>query len=531
MKIDRNKHHPFEFEYVSPIEADAKQVMEWRNDPETLKASFHLMPKVWPSFYREFLDTYFNFPLLAPLFVLYQGKRVAFLRFRPVGHPTGALRLCCDISINLAPSARHQGLGPLILQHIQPWLAERGYEDLYAEIKKENRSSQKAFLKAGFIQLVDQQKTVEDTGQTHAIARFIVELKESLAAAPPAVFILAEVGSNWRCGTLKKDLNCIKTLINAAVEAEADAIKFQVFRPETIYVKNAGSSAYLAESGLEKGMQELFTDLAMPYELIPEIAKLCADQQIAFMATAFSPADFAAIDPYVAKHKIASYELNHIQLLRCAIQAHKPLFLSTGASTEEEIAWAVEFYRQNGGQELTLLQCTAHYPAAYESLNLQVIPWLKQRFKTAVGFSDHSRDPLVAPLAAVALGAQVVEKHFTLNRNLAGPDHFFAINPKELKALVKGIRSVEKSLGQAVKMVQPEEEELRRFARRGIQAICPILRGDKLKEGKNIAILRPGLQPLGLHSKYLSEIEGQQATRALALGEGVQTGDYDRKGV
>lgn len=513
------------FECVRPIESHARLIMEWRNDPVTLQMSFHRQPKVWDSFFEEFKRDYFVFPDLPPLFVVVEGKRVAFLRFQPIVHPSGSTRKCCDVSINVAPECRGQGLGQRSLKAIQSWLRQQGYEDLYAEVKQENSVSQKAFENAGFIKLRDMVKLIEDTGEKVEICRYFVELVPELSSEKP-VFIIAEAGSNWRMGSFERDLLMAKTLIEAAAEAKVDAIKFQTFRPETIYVPNAGISDYLSEEGIEMEMQEIFTDLAMPYEMIPLLADHCQLHEIQFMSTPFSPADFRTVDPYVSIHKIASYEIGHIHLLELAARSGKPLLLSTGAATEEEIAWAVTTFRKLGGKHLTLLQCTARYPAESTTLNLKTIPWLKQRFKAEVGLSDHSRHPVEAPVAAVALGAKVVEKHFTLSNLLPGPDHAFAVKPQELQELVKAVRRTEQMLGYTVKVIDPSEDELRDFARRGIQALRAIKAGELLQEDENIAILRPGKQRLGVHPKFIHDIKGKVATHDILIGQGIQKGDW-----
>lgn len=513
------------FECVRPIASHAQLIMQWRNDPETLRMSFHTEAKEWEPFFREFLDDYFSFPELPPLFVLFKGKRVAFLRFNPISDPAKSTRKCCEISINVSPEFRGQGIGQASLRVAQEWVKQQGYDDLYAEVKKENAISQKTFENAGFIKLHDDIKFAEDTGEQVPICRYFAELSPEWDSEKP-VFIIAEAGSNWRMGNFERDLLMAQALIDIAADAGADAVKFQTFRPETIYVPNAGVSEYLSDAGIQKEMQEIFTDLAMPYEMIPLLADHCFKQGIQFMSTPFSPADFHVVDPYVSIHKIASYEIGHIHLIELAAQSQKPLLMSTGAATEEEIAWAVKTFRKLGGGPLILLQCTARYPAESTSLNLRAIPWLQRRFKVNVGLSDHSRHPIEAPVAAVALGAKVIEKHFTLSNYLPGPDHAFALTPTELKELVKAVRLTEQMLGSSIKEIDPSEEELRHFARRGIQAIRTIHSGDILKEGDNIAILRPGKQPLGLHPKHLSQLNGKPASRTIHIGQGVQRGDW-----
>ena len=190
------------------------------------------------------------------------------------------------------------------------------------------------------------------------------------------VYIIAEAGSNWRMGTPQRDLAMARALIDVAIEAGANAVKFQTYKPETVYVKNAGHSNYLAEAGIKEDILDIFSDLSMPYDMVPKLAEYCKKGGIDFMSTPFSPADFAVIDPFVSVHKIASYEISHIHLLHLAARSGKPLVLSTGASNEEDIAWAVKTFQEAGGMDLCLLQCTAKYPAPMSSLNLKTIPWL-----------------------------------------------------------------------------------------------------------------------------------------------------------
>ncbi len=498
-------------ELVRRTEADGQLVMEWRNNPDTLKASLGQEPKVWETFWPEFSEEYFSTLYLPPLFALFDGKRVAFIRFRPMGDPDHVIRRGVEISLNIAPEFRGKKLAVPILKAALEFLAEQGVDDCFALIKSDNKASQKAFVKAGFESV--------DTGH---IGKFIVRLT---ALSAPNVMVIAEAGSNWRMGSTKRDLEMAKVLVDVAVDAGADAVKFQTYRPDGVYVRNAGSSDYLAASGIKEDIHDIFDDLSMPYEMVPQLAEYCDHHGIAFMATPFSPRDFAAVDPFVKTHKIASYEISHLRLLELAAGSRKPLILSTGATTPADIRWAVDTFQWAGGGPLTLLQCTAKYPAPFDSLNLRVLPWLKSQYGVNVGLSDHSRHPTCAPTAAVALGATVVEKHFTLDNQLPGPDHAFAVTPKELKEMVRAIRKTEEALGSGVKEVLEAEKELYGYARRGLQALRDIETGDELREGVNIAILRPGQQPLGCHPKHLPSLEGKLATRNIPAGEGVHTGD------
>lgn len=514
----------FKLECVRPIEAHGRLVMQWRNDPETLRMSYHSLPKQWEEFYPQFLKDYFAFPDLPPLFVVEQAQPIAFFRFKPVADPFSIHRRCCEISIIVSPSFRGKGVGTQALREIKSWVKAQGYDDLYAEAKVDNIRSDQAFINAGYNRLEDGNKFLEETGETIPIHRYATQLNQETSIN--SVFIIAEAGSNWRMGTFSRDLDMAITMINVAAEAGVDAVKFQTFRPESIYVANAGVSHYLREAGIQQDMQTLFEDLAMPYEMIPLLASHCASKGVEFMSTPFSCSDFDAIQPYVKRNKIASYEIGHIHLIEKAAKSGKPTLISTGAATEDEIEWAVNLYNKLGGKDLTLLQCTACYPASETSLHLKTIPWLQKRYCVNVGLSDHSRDPVCAPVAAVALGAKVIEKHFTLNNLLPGADHAFAITSQELKTLVNAVRNAEKMLGSDVKMIDPSESELRSFARRGVQAIRSIKKGDVFKEGDNIAILRPGNQLLGIYPKYIYDIEGQKAALDISVGKGIQKGDW-----
>lgn len=503
------------FELVQPIEEHARLVMQWRNDPVTLQNSLHTEPKVFESFFPAFKQG-FCFPDLPPLFVVAKGERVAYLRFDPVEN----LRKCCQISINVAPEHRGKKIGQQALVQIQPFLKRQGYEEVWAIIRVENKVSRHVFEQAGFKLKDTIDLPIEDIDESAAVYRY------ALSLVPPqkeGVFIIAEAGSNWCVGTKEENWQMACRMIEAAKEAGADAIKFQTFQPGLIYVENAGKSDYLKG---EEEIGQIFERIKMPYALIPKLHEECQKTGIEFMSSSFSPEDFAAVDPYVKRHKIASYEIGHIHLLELAAKSGKPLILSTGAATEFEIAWAVDTFRGQGGRDLTLLQCTASYPAPVESLNLNAIKWLRERFQVRSGLSDHSLHPYMAPVAAAALGAKVIEKHFTQDRNLPGPDHTFAITFAELAEMVQQVRQVEAMLGSDVKGIHPVEQELRCFAKRGIQAIKDIRKGDLLVEGENIAILRPGKRVLGVHPRFLATLQGKPAKRNIALGDGVQKGDW-----
>lgn len=520
---------PMSLELVQPCEAHAHVVMTWRNAPDTLAASFHQQPKVWPEFYLEFASTYFE-TMPTPVFGLVGGQRVGFCRFRPATHPLHLTGKCVDISIMLEPEEQGKGHGMQLLEAVEHYLRQQGVDSVVAEVRLDNTTSREFFVKAHYQSVGNVTVHVADIAEDVTVERFVKELTPAYWRQGH-VTIIAEAGSNWRMGNPKRDMAMGKALVDVAAEAGADVVKFQTYRPETTYVGNAGQSDYLADAGIKEDISAIFADLAMPYEMLGELAEYCRTKGVGFMSTGFSVVDMAAIDPHTDLHKIASYENGHLRLLEYAAKTGKPTVISTGASSMADVTWAVDTYRQLGGRDLCVMQCTAKYPAPMDALNLNTLSWLRQRYGVAVGLSDHSRDPIIAPLAAVGLGARCIEKHYTLNNHLPGPDHAFAIEPDELALMVESVREAEQSLGDGIKAVSPAEEELAAFARRGLQALRDIKSGEPLVEDDNVAILRPGKQPQGAHPKYAAashpqSMVGKKANKAIAAGTAVKVEDW-----
>ncbi len=356
----------------------------------------------------------------------------------------------------------------------------------------------------------------------------VIELRSgrTIGAGQP-VYIIAEAGSNWRMGAPKRDLAMAHALIDVAKDTGCDAVKFQTYKSHTVYAAGAGESDYLAESGIKESINEIFDDLSMPYEMIEKLATYAKKRGIDFMSTPFSKEDADAVDPFVELHKIASYEISHTELQAHLAGKGKPIVFSTGASTYEDIDFAMEHLRKSGAKQLGMFQCTAKYPAPLAEINVAEITALQARYGIPVGLSDHSREATIAPAAAVALGASLIEKHYTLNNKLPGADHPFALEPAELAAMVQAIRATERARGRVGKHVSEAERELFAFARRGLQATSPIAKGDAFKLGDNIAILRPGKHPLGAHPRFLDAIQGRRARRAIGLGAGVLVEDVE----
>lgn len=333
-------------------------------------------------------------------------------------------------------------------------------------------------------------------------------------------FIIAEAGSNHN-GSFRK----AKALIDVAAAAGADAVKFQTFRAEKLYLKNAGQSRYLK---IKKSIYDIIKEMEMPAAWIGKLAKYCKHKGILFLSTPTDEDCVDLLDPYVPAYKIASYEMTAVPLVEYIARKKKPVILSTGAADMAEVREAIRVVRRAGNDQIVVMQCTASYPAPLDSVNLRTIATMKRAFHIPVGLSDHSREPDVAPMAAVALGANMIEKHFTLSNRLPGPDHRFAVEPDELERMVQKIRAVEAALGSGRKETLPVEKELRQFARRSIFAVRDIRRGERLTRA-NIGVLRCGTQKGRLHPGQFKNILDTKAVRAIRANTAIKAGDYAGK--
>ncbi len=329
-------------------------------------------------------------------------------------------------------------------------------------------------------------------------------------------FVIAEAGSNHN-----RDLEQAKRLIDVAAIAGADAVKFQLFRADRLYPKTAGQSDYLKQ---DRSIYDIIADMEMPYEWVPELAAYSKEKGILFLASVFDEESAEMLAPYVPAFKIASYEMTHLPLVKHLSGMGKPVIIATGTASLEEVGETVEAVRKTGNEQIILMQCTASYPAPLESLNVRAMVTLREAFGVPAGLSDHSRDPLVGPLAAVALGGHILEKHFTLSNTLPGPDHSFAVEPDELALMVTKVREVEWSLGSGEKVPHPVEAELRLFARRHLVAVKDIAVGE-LFNRENALVLRRGKLDPGLEPKYYEQILGKPAKRAIQAGTAIRKED------
>ena len=319
-------------------------------------------------------------------------------------------------------------------------------------------------------------------------------------------YIIAEAGSNHN-GSLEQ----AKKLIDAAAEAKADAIKFQIFKAESLYSKYTPEFSYLKG----QNVYELIKNIETPREWIKELARYCKEKNIDFLASAF---DFDAVDildKYVPAFKISSFEIVDLELIKYAAEKGKPMIISTGMANLGEIEDAINAIKLVGTEDIILLHCNSLYPTPVEIVNLKAIEAMRTAFKVPAGFSDHTLG-IHIPVAAVAMGACAIEKHFTLDRTLPGPDHSFAIEPDELKEMVRCIREVEKAKGNGIKdKSELESEEMYAKARRSIHAKVDIPKGAKIIRDMLI-VKRPGY---GIKPKFIDIVVGREAKKDIKEDE------------
>ena len=299
--------------------------------------------------------------------------------------------------------------------------------------------------------------------------------------------IIAEAGVNHN-----GDFELAKQLVDKAVEGGADIVKFQTCKAENVISRYADKAEYQKVTTGEADSQlEMVRKLMLTYEEYGKLKEYCDEKGIEFLSTAF---DLPSVDYLhsigMRRWKIPSGEITNLPLLIKIAKLGEPIIMSTGMSELSEVADAIKVLKENGAGEITILHCTTEYPAPYEDVNLKAIDTMKETFGLPVGYSDHTKG-LEIPVAAVARGACVIEKHFTLDRNMEGPDHKASIEPDELKQMVDMIRHVEVAIGDGVKKVSPSELKNQDIARKSIIAKTAIKAGDVFTE-ENITTKRPG---------------------------------------
>jgi len=317
-------------------------------------------------------------------------------------------------------------------------------------------------------------------------------------------FIIAEVGINHN-----GDVNSAKKMIDLAKECGVDAVKFQTFKAEEFVSNPVETYTYKSQEKLvTESMLEMFKRYEFSEGEWKEIFNYCKNMNIICFSTPQNPSDLDFLLKIVDLPiiKIGSDDLTNLELLKCYASKNKPMIISSGMAFISEIEDAVETIREKDNNDLVILHCTSSYPSEPEEVNLKKMLTIRQAFDVIVGFSDHTVGTIAAT-GAVALGAKVIEKHFTLDKKLPGPDHWFSSDPKELSQLVQAIRYTEKSLGNYIVNPTPKEMEMRKIARRSIVAARDIKKGEVITPEK-LNLKRPGT---GLPPKFINYILKKEA--------------------
>ncbi len=331
-------------------------------------------------------------------------------------------------------------------------------------------------------------------------------------------FVIAEISANHN-----GNINKAKELIRAASDCGADAVKLQTYTPDTMTI-DSDKDDFFIKGGLWDGytLYNLYKEAHTPYDWHEELFDLAANLNIICISTPF---DETAVDllhdlncPAI---KIASFEVTDLPLLESAALLKKPMIISTGMANEDDISLALNTIQKHGNQELCLLHCVSGYPTPFDQYNISTINLLKEKFNCMVGLSDHTLDTEVS-VASVALGAKIIEKHFTLDRDDKGPDSEFSLEPRELQKLVKEVENAWKSLGfPSLEKKEVEKENLR--FRRSIYISNDIRKGE-LHSADNIRRIRPGF---GLEPRYFSEVIGKRASKDLFKGDPLTFQDFE----
>lgn len=323
--------------------------------------------------------------------------------------------------------------------------------------------------------------------------------------------IIAEAGVNHN-----GSLETAKKLALAAREAGADIVKYQTFQPEKLVTETAQKAGYQKETtGAGESQLEMLKKLALSYDEFRELKAYCEEIGIEFLSTAFDLESVAFLHELgCGIWKIPSGEITNLPYLRKIASYHEEVILSTGMATMEEIREAMDALKAGGAGKITLLHCTTAYPAPFDQINLRAMLTLGETFGVPIGYSDHSRGISVA-CAAAALGATVLEKHFTLDRNMEGPDHKASLEPGELKEMTESVRNIELSLGDKKKAPTALETENSKAARKSIVAARAIRKGEELTE-ENLTVKRPGT---GISPMKWDSVTGTRAIRDFGKDE------------
>lgn len=493
-------------------EADGRQIWQWRTHPTVREASLDSKDIPWPEH-----EAWYRAALADPARVLLiledeAGAACACVRFNIVGE-------LARVSIFADPARIGGGFGAPALRSAEAFLfgLRPNVRQLIAEIRPENVRSQRAFARAGYTRQggLWVRTPARGAGKGAAGPIYIAGREIGPSAAP---YVIAELSGN-HMGRLDLALD----LLEECARRGADAVKLQTYTPDTITIPHDGPG-FMVKGGLWDGrrLYDLYAEAHTPFEWHAPLFARARELGVTIFSTPFDPSAVDLLESLDAPaYKVASFELVDLPLVARIAQTGKPMIMSTGMASVEDIVAAVETARAHGCDDLVVLHCVSSYPAKYEQANLRTLGEIAALTGTLVGLSDHTPGTAVA-VAAVALGACVIEKHVTMRRADGGVDSAFSLEPDELERLKRDCDAAHLALGRATFERSAEETANMQF-RRSLYVTAPVAAGETITAA-HVRSIRPGY---GLAPKHLPDVIGRRAARALSFGEPVAWDMFD----
>jgi pseudaminic acid synthase len=491
---------------VKNTEEDAKIIFDWRNDETTRLMSFNTDLKIWKNFIEEFKNNYFS-NILPPLFALYNNEKIAL-----IGFVDDNLNKEHIINININPNYRNKGFGKEILLKSLDYIRlnyKNHHNNIIAHIKEKNIPSNKIFQKCNFILRKNYIKNSE------VIYEYIYKMdcfnigKCTISKDHPT-FIIAELSCNHN-----QNYDSAIKLIHEAHKAGANAIKLQSYTPDTITL-NCKKNYFKIKGTIweDQYLYDLYKTAYTPWDWHKGLKEEANKLGMELFSSPFDPTAVDLLESLdVPAYKIASFEITDHILIKKIAQTGKPVIISSGMASKEELREAVELLRKYGTKHICMLKCTSAYPAEPEDANLLTMKDMEESFNIIPGLSDHTLG-IEVPIVSVVLGAKVIEKHFTLSRDSGSADDAFSLTPDEFKQMVEGVRKAEKTIGKITYGGVKSEEECKKFRRSLF--VCKDIKEDDEFTTENVRSIRPGM---GLHTKYYDEILGKKAKFNIEFGE------------
>lgn len=493
---------------IEPIEkndANCELIMKWRNDVITREMSFNQNVKLWDEFKNEFYNNYFN-NLIPPLFVTLENNKIGMISFIDNKEDNSLV-----ININIAPENRGKKMGNKIIYSGIEYIKNKYNckQNIIAHIKEKNIPSIKIFEKEGF---KFQEKYIKNN-ETILKYKYImnsIKIGNNIINNESQTYIIAELSANHN-----QNLENAKQLIKEAHKCGANAIKLQTYTPDTITL-NCKKNYFKIKGTLwdDQYLYDLYNKAYTPWEWHKELKEEANNLGMDLFS---SPFDTTAVDFLESldfpAYKIASCEITDHILIKKIAQTRKPVIISSGMASKEELKEAIDLLRENGCNQICMLKCTSAYPAKPEDANLITMKDMAESFDVIPGLSDHTLG-IEVPVTSVALGAKIIEKHFTLSRDSGSPDDAFSLNPNEFKLMVDSIRIAEKSIGKITYGGVKSEDECKKFRRSLF--VCKNTKKGEIFTSENIRSVRPGN---GLHTKFYENVLGKKANFDIEYGE------------